>query len=441
MSILEWLRPGIRIKRWIILGIAGIVFISFGLALLLGEPYRQYSYILLSVVLIVSGVAFIVFAVKRATKNLVYAIFDRDFKISLDSEKLSNLLYEKRILIKGPKIVAIGGGTGLSTMLRGLKNYSSNITAIVTVADDGGGSGILRNDLGMLPPGDIRNCILALADTEPIMERLLQYRFKEGMLKGQCFGNLFLAAMDGISPSFEDAVRSMSSVLAVTGKVLPVTLEDIKLCAELEDGYIICGESNIGRHHETHPGRIKRVFLEPDSPKALAEALEAIGEADVVVLGPGSLYTSILPNLLVDGICDAIKNSGAIKVYVCNVMTQPGETEGYTVYDHLRALEDHSYRSIVDYCIVNTAEVPPDIEKRYRDDGAEIVKVDYDNIMKTGVEIIGGDFLGISNNLVRHDPEKLAVAIISLVAEKVLARDRKRIIDYYYVKDRLKKMG
>ena len=248
------------------------------------------------------------------------------------------------LLIKGPKIVAVGGGTGLSTMLRGLKAFTSNITAVVTVADDGGGSGVLRQELGMLPPGDIRNCILALADTEPLMEQLLQYRFRGGKLNGQNFGNLFLAAMDGISSSFVEAVKRMSDVLAVTGRVLPVTLNDVTLCAELEDGSIVCGESQIGNRRQFNRCRIRRVYLEPSDAEPLDDVIDAINQADVIVLGPGSLYTSILPNLLVRGICPAIKRSSAIKIYVCNVMTQPSETEEYNVSDHIRALEEHSCR-------------------------------------------------------------------------------------------------
>ncbi|HHW49414.1 MAG TPA: YvcK family protein [Clostridiaceae bacterium] len=439
MKFFEWLRPGMRIKRWLLLGIFGIASISLGISFMLREIYLSLIERLLSMFLIISGCIFIYFSVKYIARTFFNAISKSGFRISLDADRLSSMLYEKRILINGPKIVAIGGGTGLSTMLRGLKAFSSNITAIVTVADDGGGSGILRNDLGMLPPGDIRNCILALADTEPIMEQLLQYRFRDGMLKGQNFGNLFLAAMDGISSSFEEAVRRMSDVLAVTGKVLPVTLENIQLCAELDDGFIICGESNIGMHHTFHKGRIKRVFLEPRNASPLQEAIDAILEADVIVLGPGSLYTSILPNLLVEGICDAIKKSNAIKMYVCNVMTQPGETEGYSAFDHVEAIEKHSYKGIVEYCIVNTADIPEDLKKKYMDDGAETVKVDRDRISKAGIKIVSGEYAKITNNYVRHDPEKLAATIVDIVAERVLARDKKRIIDYYYIKDRLRK--
>lgn len=358
-------------------------------------------------------------------------------KVSLDSKKLSEFLYDKRILIKGPKIVAIGGGTGLSTMLRGLKAFSSNITAVVTVADDGGGSGMLRQELGMLPPGDIRNCILALADMEPILEQLLQYRFQDGSLKGQSFGNLFLAAMDGISSNFEEAVRRVSDVLAVTGRVLPVTLDDITLNAELDDGGIICGESMIGRHSDFHKGRIKRVYLEPSHAEPLKDVLDAISEADIIALGPGSLYTSIIPNLLVKGVCGAIKNSKALKAYVCNVMTQPSETEGYSAYDHIKALEEHSYVGMVECCIVNNSSIPDRILKKYLNDGAEQVRIDRDKILNAGIKLIEGNYASLKNDLVRHDPQKLARAVIEYAAENVLARDSKRAVDYYYVRHML----
>jgi len=359
-------------------------------------------------------------------------------RFSLDPQKLSNLVYDERIEIKGPKIVAIGGGTGLSTMLRGLKLYSSNITAVVTVADDGGGSGVLRQELGMLPPGDIRNCILALADTEPILEQLLQYRFQDGSLKGQSFGNLFLAAMDGISASFVEAVRRMSDVLAVTGRVLPVTLDNVTLCAELEDGNTICGESNIGKHNEFHKGKIKRVYLEPGDAVPLQDVLEAIDEADIIIMGPGSLYTSIIPNLLVNGVCAAINKSKALKAYVCNVMTQPSETENYTVFDHITALEEHAYCGVIDCCIVNNSVISPEIRARYLEDGADQVRIDRDRISQAGIKMLEGDIACLKNNLVRHDPQKLAEIIIEYVAENVLAKDKQRSVDYYFVRDRLR---
>lgn len=310
------------------------------------------------------------------------------------------------------KVVVIGGGTGLSTMLRGLKQYTSHITAIVTVGDDGGGSGKLREDLGMLPPGDIRNCILALADTEPLMEDLLQYRFTEGSLKGQCFGNLFLAAMVGISENFEDAVQKMSSVLAVKGKVLPVTLDDMKLIAELENGEIIEGESKIPSEVIVRKTRIKKIAIKPIDAKPLEEAIKAINNADVIIMGPGSLYTSIIPNLLVKGIPEAICKSPAKKVYISNVMTQPGETDGFKVSNHLKVLMDYGVAGNIDYVIANNGIIPPDIKEKYARENAELVVLDYENISNLNVNVIEADLIKITKRYVKHNAEKLAELIM-----------------------------
>ena len=310
------------------------------------------------------------------------------------------------------KVVVIGGGTGLSTMLRGLKQYTSHITAIVTVGDDGGGSGKLREDLGMLPPGDIRNCILALADTEPLMEDLLQYRFTEGSLKGQCFGNLFLAAMAGISENFEDAVQKMSSVLAVKGKVLPVTLDDMKLFAELENGEIIEGESKIPSEVIVRNTRIKKIAIKPIDAKPLEEAIKAINNADVIIMGPGSLYTSIIPNLLVKGIPEAICKSPAKKVYISNVMTQPGETDGFKVSNHLKVLMDYGVAENIDYVIANNGIIPPDIKEKYAKENAELVVLDYENISNLNVNVIEADLIKITKRYVKHNAEKLAELIM-----------------------------
>ena len=310
------------------------------------------------------------------------------------------------------KVVVIGGGTGLSTMLRGLKQYTSHITAIVTVGDDGGGSGKLREDLGMLPPGDIRNCILALADTEPLMEDLLQYRFTEGSLKGQCFGNLFLAAMAGISENFEDAVQKMSSVLAVKGKVLPVTLADMKLIAELENGEIIEGESKIPSEVIVRNTRIKKIAIKPIDAKPLEEAIKAINNADVIIMGPGSLYTSIIPNLLVKGIPEAICKSPAKKVYISNVMTQPGETDGFKVSNHLKVLMDYGVAENIDYVIANNGIIPPDIKEKYAKENAELVVLDYENISNLNVNVIEADLIKITKRYVKHNAEKLAELIM-----------------------------
>ena len=327
----------------------------------------------------------------------------------------------------GPRIAAIGGGHGLSNMLRGLKDYTENLSAIVTVADDGGGSGALRQDLGMPPPGDIRNCLEALANTEPLMKQLIDYRFQEGTLAGQSFGNLFLAALNGISPSFDTAVRRMSEVLAITGRVLPVTTADVQLEAEFENGASVIGESKIFHCKKKEDCRITKVRLLPERPKALPEALSAIQEADMIVLGPGSLYTSIIPNLLVDGIVDAIRASSALKIYVCNVMTQEGETEGYTASDHIAALFKHSVPGLFHLSLVYSSPIPEDAAARYAQEGAELLRYDADRCAALGVELVSRPIATVQDGYVRHHPDKLAQELILLHAERNvrIARDFK----------------
>lgn len=343
---------------------------------------------------------------------------------------IKDVLHEKGILSGGPRIVAIGGGTGLSVLLRGLKRYTQNITAIVTMSDDGGGSGLIREDMGILPPGDIRNCIVALANTEPIMEQLMQYRFKEGSLKGQSFGNLFIAAMDDICGSFDAAVREVSSVLAVTGKVLPVTLDNVVLFAELEGGTVIKGESQIPIKQKAANKRINRVFLEPRNCKALPVALKELQEADIIILGPGSLYTSIIPNLLVNGMAKAINSSTALKIYVSNIMTQQGETIGYSLSEHIRAINEHGNQLLLDYALANTGRIPQSFLDKYKAEDASPVIIDYDIITDMGIKVLGGNFVSIEDGYLRHNFDELAKQIFKLLNEERTHWDKKRLFEH-----------
>ena len=315
---------------------------------------------------------------------------------------------------RGPKIVAVGGGTGLSTMLRGLKKYTRNLSAIVTVADNGGGSGALRDDLRIPPPGDIRHCMEALANTEPIMEKLLTYRFTEGLLSGQSFGNLVLAALHGVTGSFEEAVREMSHVLAITGQVIPVTSADVQLEAVFENGARVVGESQIAAFKKEQDCRIHHVNLIPRSPAATTAALEAIREADLILLGPGSLYTSIIPNLLVESIAQSIARSDAPKLYICNIMTQEGETEGYTAADHLEALLAHGGSGLVDLCLANTAPVRPGLLEKYREEDAVPLPVDRERIAALGLELVERPVASETGGYARHDPDRLAQAVLEI---------------------------
>ena len=315
-----------------------------------------------------------------------------------------------------PRLVAIGGGHGLAAMLRGLKRYTRDITAIVTVADDGGGSGMLREDLGMLPPGDIRNCIMALANTEPTMQQLLNYRFTDGSLAGQSFGNLFLAAMNGISGSFDEAVHRMGDVLAITGRVLPVTNQDVRLEAEFHDGSRTLGESKIFYAKKINNSRIRKVRLVPERPTALPESVRAIRDADIVVIGPGSLYTSTIPNFLVGGIADAVRQSRALKIYVLNIMTQDGETDGYDADDHVRAILEHAGPGVMDVCIANDEPVPPEIMEPYAKEGVSQLELRREDLEQMGLAVRTFPLLE-PGRYIRHNSDALARAILSVWRE------------------------
>lgn len=315
-----------------------------------------------------------------------------------------------------PHVVVLGGGTGLSVLLSGLKRFTSYITAVVTVADDGGGSGVLREDIGMLPPGDIRACILALANVEPKMEKLLNYRFTQGTLTGQSFGNLFLAAMNGIYGRFDLAVQETSSVLAVTGKVYPVSLQDAQLRAEFKNGQMIVGESAIPRYAREYGTRIKQMSYEREIYSS-SQVLEAIDSADLIVLGPGSLYTSVIPNLLVEGIVSSLKNTRAPKVYIANVMTQNGETYQYTVKNHVEALLAHSYDELLDYVIINDAEIPESDLVRYAEEGSDPVLYlpeDQKYLEEKKIESILGNYYEVKSGYIRHNSVAISQKLLSI---------------------------
>lgn len=413
---MKLLQPGMELKRWALLVFLGIVLTSLGFAYLLVHIYRvqplpeaaatvTLQFIerpVRGVLFILLGVGALLLGVVKLNQSLLTAYVRRSQGNVLQS------IYNYRLRERGPKVVVIGGGTGLATALRGLKAHTSNLTAIVTVADDGGSSGRLRRDLGVLPPGDFRNCLVALADVEPLMENLFQYRFNHGSeLDGHSFGNLFIVAMSEVTGSFERALQESSRVLAVRGQVFPSTLANLTLCAEMDDSAMVHGESKI-----TESGRrIRRVYLQPDSPDAFPEAVKAIEEAELLVVGPGSLYTSVLPNLLVTGICEAILRSPAMKVYVCNVATEPGETDGYSISDHVEALRRHLpdgknpfhyvvANSQLGYPLPSSGRVHPVVPDEYRNGHAN-------------PNVVLADVVDEAN-AVRHDSAKLAHTLMAL---------------------------
>ena len=420
-----WLLPGLEVKRWFILIITGAILATVGFCIITN---LRPIYILINLIIkltqmippeiigwVLVAIGALVFCLGWLKTN--YSILD----VSNERNRHAVLedLYRRRKLNRGPKIVAIGGGTGLSTMLKGIKKITNNITAIVTVGDDGGSSGKLREELGVLPPGDIRSCIAALADDEDLVAKLFQYRFKDcAGLSGHSFGNLFLTAMCSITGNMVKAVQESSKVLSIRGRVLPSTLDDMRLVAEMADGSIIKGESNIPESGK----KIKRLFTEPLNCKPLEDAILAIHDADLIILGPGSLYTSVIPNLLINDIAKAVNNSKAKKIYVCNIMTQPGETDNYSVSDHLKALIQHAgSNKIVDAVLVNDY-LPENLADKYQEAGSYPVRLDVAEVKKMGIKIFAKKLIQDNKEgLVRHSSYRVARAV------------------YYWFKKQLKK--
>ncbi|MDW8071024.1 MAG: YvcK family protein [Anaerolineae bacterium] len=426
-SAQKWLYPGLGVKRWLALLLLGIAFLSLGIAYLLHDLHTS-GWISLSTwqmltLAFLPGWARSLGAVFVGLSLAAIAIYQFNHALLgafMPSGNVSvvDTLYRHRLRRRGAKVVAIGGGNGLNTLLRGLKHYTDNITAIVTVADDGGSSGRLRRELGVLPPGDFRNCITALADDEALITQLFQYRFParsggndSGALDGHSFGNLFITAMTGVTGSFEKALTESGRVLAIRGQIVPSTLEDVTLCAELVDDMsgnrIVLGESAIPEARRP----IGRVYLQPDNVPAYPPAVRAILEADLIVAGPGSLFTSVLPNLLIEDIVRAIRASTALKVYVCNVATQAGETEGFEVADHVAALERHTGPKLFPYVLVNNhlVENPPS--------DWNFQQVVLRKPLGTGYRVIAADVVDEQRPW-RHHPEKLARVLMSWYAKQ-----------------------
>jgi uncharacterized cofD-like protein len=416
-SLRTWLVPGMHVKRWLALMMLAIAIMGLGIAYLLREVYTTatlpgaFYYITLQFIpralrglLFLSiSVSLFSLAVVKLTRSLLVVV-DRPGQ----QEPLSTRVFNYRLRNSGARVVAIGGGTGLSRLLLGLKEYTDNITAIVTVGDDGGSSGRLRQEFNVLPPGDVRNCIAALAEADEETRRLFQYRFEEGSgLEGHSFGNLFIVALSAITGSFEEAVRATSRILAVRGQIIPLTPSDIQLGARLDDGEMVWGESNI-----THKGRrIDRLFLRPADAPAYPEALEAIAQADMIVIGPGSLYTSVLPNLLVEDIREAVRAARAFKVYVSNVATQHGETDHFSVGDHVRAIIDHAGPNLID-CVLANNNVERGLPEAWM---SEAVETDGD--LPPGMRLRYADVVQ-SDKRYHHDPEKLARALMLLYDDR-----------------------
>lgn len=449
MGWISWLCPGINLKRWLLLFAVGVLLCALGLALffnyqLMGKAEEllfQMTYLTtgrysnglimtMGVGFLIVGFAIMVYGTRRLISSVVSVV------VPDKNGSLMETIFMQRKLTRGPAITVVGGGTGLSTLLRGMKYITNNCTAVVTTADDGGSSGRLRKELGIIPPGDLRNCLTALADREPLMERLMQYRFQgDSPLAGHCFGNLFIAAMAQAEGGMEAGLNATSQILKVRGRVIPSTLEDIRLQARMTDGSVVTGESEIPKVRK----HIKKMMMLSADAQAANGAIDAILNADVLIFGPGSLYTSVIPNLLVEGIRDAVVRSKAVKIYICNVMTQPGETDGYGAYDHVQALVDHVGTQFLDYAIVNSQDVTSEQLRQYDAEGSRPITPDIDKIRSLGITVVPARLIS-KDDLVRHDPRKLARVLIALIYRLRLFGRGMQFFDYFFMRAGMKKL-
>lgn len=407
-NFFKWFYPGMRVKRWVSLSLLGIVLIILGVGGVATKRYTDLSPVVIYVYManVLLGIILIILGFKNMFVSVVTLL------MPYKEGHLVDIMYQKRFLEHGPKIVVIGGGTGLSVILHGIKEYTSNITAVVTVADDGGSSGRLRQQFDIVAPGDIRNCLVALANEETMMRELFQYRFKQDTeFSGHSFGNLFITAMTQVTGDFEKAVKESSKVLSIRGRVLPSTLEKVTLVAEHKDGRVTEGEAKIPKTGSP----IKKIFIRPQTASGAPDAIKAILEAELIILGPGSLYTSVIPNLLIKGIQEAVIGAQVSKIYVCNIMTQAGETDRFKASDHVRELVAQTHPKVLDACIVNVGNIPQEMLDKYSTENAVPVVADTKVIREFGYVVIEEDLVSVTDH-VRHDADKLAKIVGNLLS-------------------------
>lgn len=425
----KWFKPGTKMKRWIFLVLVGVILACYGVATLLVEKELNFIKLIKIVVSFVTGFTCIVMGMvymqKRTLELFVQGTDTRKSNKNLDSE-VNALIFDKKIYNEGPKIVVIGGGSGLNAVLKGLKYYTNNITAIVPITDCEKKKNNSREILEMLPVEEIKNSLIALSSEEEKMEQVINHRFHEGRIENISFGDLFIKTMLDLHGNFAQAIEEVRKVLNITGKVIPVTLEEIKVCAELEDGTIIRDKDKIPEIVDDRISKINRIFISPSNCRPAPGVIDAIKDADAIVIGPGSLYKSIIPGLLVNGVSRAIKeNTNAFKIYISNIMTEPGQTDDYGISDHIKAIIDHSGggKGVINYCIYDTGEIVPEYVRKYNLKGAEVVDKDVQKVKNEGIFLIQRDLVKIEGEYIRHNPDAIAAAIIELICDDLKFRD------------------
>lgn len=445
-GLMQWFKSSNKMKRWMLLILVGILFACYGLAKIL--VMKEISFKEVGGVIIVFVIGFVsiilglIFLNKRTLEVLIESTDER-----MENKKnvnVKSLIFNKTVYDKGPNIVVIGGGTGLNTVLSGLKNYTNNLTAIVTISDYGEAASNSRKELQMLPLGDVKDSIVSLASKEGQIDKLFNYEFTTGKLRGLNFSDIYFSAMRDINGNFEDSIIKSNEVLNMIGKVIPVTLDEMKIVAELANGYIVDERSKIPEIVSEKITKINRILINPTNCRPAPGVIEAIKNADCIVIGPGSLYTNVIPNLLVNGVTKAIKESVAIKVYISNIMTEPGQTDNYSVSDHLNAIIDHCGKGIIDYCIYDTGEIVPEYIRQYNKGGEELVEQDVSKVKEAGIKLIQRNMSTIENGRIRHNSDAIATSIIQLICDDMKFRDMQNdtrvILLDSKIKDTKKKM-
>lgn len=437
-GLLHWFKRSSKMKRWLFLMLVGIILACYGLAEILVLKEVSFGEIGKIIAIFVVGFLCIVFGLigsnRRTLELLVEATDER-----MENKKninVKSLIYNRNVYDKGPNIVVIGGGTGLNTVLSGLKNYTNNITAIVAVSDYGEAVTNSRRELNMLPMNDIKDSMIALSTKGDEMGKLFNHEFQDGRLKGLSFSDIYFRAMCEVDQDFTKAVMHSNEVLNIVGRVLPATLDEMKICAELENGYIVKEKSKIPDIVSEKVTKINRIFLEPANCRPAPGVIEAIKNADCIIIGPGSLYTNVIPNLLISSVAKAIKESTAFKVFISNIMTEPGQTDNYTVSDHLNAIISHCGQGIVDYCIYDTGEIVPEFIKKYNMQGQDLVEQDIEKVK--GIKFLQRDLSAIDGGLIRHDPNLVAKSIIELICDDLKYQDKQLDPQYLMLNNKLK---
>ena len=437
-GFMQWFKSSNKMKRWMFLILIGIILMCYGIAETLILKEMSFAELAKIIVVFVAGFVAIVLGLVFLNKRTLEVLIESTDERMNDTKNVNvkSLIFNKKVYHQGPNIVVIGGGTGLNTVLSGLKKYTDNLTAIVTVSDYGEEKTESRKELNNLPIDDIKDSMIALSAQDGEIEKLLNYKFSGGRLNNLTFADIYFKAMSNVNKDFSDSIIKSNEVLNIVGKVIPVTLDEMNIVAELENGYVVTEKSKIPQITYEKVTKINRIYLNPTNCRPAPGVIEAIKEADCIVIGPGSLYTNVIPNLLVNGVAKAIKESTGLKIYISNIMTEPGQTDEYSVSDHLNAIIEHCGKGIVDYCIYDTGEIVPEFIKKYNLEGQDLVIPDIDKVK--GITYLQRDLSTISDGCIRHDPDLVASSIIELICDDLKYQDKQNDPQFLMLNNKLR---